>query len=102
MNINFNKYFNLSSLNEEQQVLFINSMINLVMVRLSDIIGDHLTEQEITDLESVSKTGDSQTLFKWLNEHIPNLGQAIDEILSEESRSVAVKLSAMADFALAE
>jgi hypothetical protein len=100
MNINFQKYFNLSSLNKEQQALVINAVTDLVLARLADMIAEHLTEQELKELEAAGAAGDSSAVIDWLNTHIPNFSQGLDEILRDESEQIATQVIALTNYAL--
>jgi hypothetical protein len=100
MNINFQKYFNLSALSQEQQALVINAITGLVLARLADVIADHLTEQELKELEVAGKSNDSAAVIDWLNEYIPNFSQGLDEMLRDESKQIATQVSALTNYAL--
>lgn len=102
MNIDFSKHFNLSNLDKAQQQQFIGAMTDLILARMADMIGEHLTEQELTELEKIGKTGDSQAMFGWLDKHVPNFGQGVDEILKEESAALAAKVKALTELAFRE
>lgn len=102
MNVDFNKYFNLAGMNKAQQQQFIMAMTDLILAHLADMIGEHLTEQELTELEAIGKSGDSQAMFGWLDQHVPNFGQGVDEILKEESVALAAKVKALTDLAFGE
>lgn len=95
MNVDFTKYINLSQLSKEQQALFIGAMTDLVMARLADMIGEHLAESELLELEQLSTLNDGQGVMAWLNLHIPNFADGVDEILAEESAELARKVSAL-------
>lgn len=103
MNIDFNKYFNLSKLTKEQQTLLVGSITDLVLARLADLVGEHLSEQEISELEALSqKNNNSDAMIDWLNNHIPNLSQGIDEILKEEAETISLQLAALTNLSLRE
>lgn len=97
MNIDFNKYFNLSKLSKEQQQLFIGAVIDLVLARMADKIGEHLTEAELVELENLSQSNNSEAVIGWVNARIPNFSQGINEILAEESESIGRKVAALSD-----
>lgn len=101
-NIDFNKYFNLSELSEEQQQLVIGSITDLVLARMATMIGEHLTEEEITELEQLSEQGDGEKVMTWLNQHVPNFSEGIDEILKEESANIAAQVTALTSLAVEE
>ncbi len=95
MTPDFTKYIDLSQLNKEQQALFVGSMTDLVLARMANMIGDYLTEEQISQLEKLGAQGDGEQVMAWLNEHIPNFAQGIDEILAEESAGLARKITAL-------
>ena len=100
MNIDFNKYFNLENLPPEDQQLLIGAITDLVLARMAAMIGEHLTAQEIVELEAIGQGNDDRALMEWLNTHIPNFTQGLNELLAEESRDLAQKVSALTDYAL--
>lgn len=100
MNADFTKYINLSQLTKEQQALFVGAMTDLVMARMANMIGDHLTESELSELEQLGRENDGNAVITWLNEHIPNFAQGVDEILAEESADLAQKVKALTEVAV--
>lgn len=102
MNIDFNKYFNFSTLSVEQQQLIVGAITDLVLTRMADMIGEHLTEHEISQLETLATQGDGQQIIQWLNHHIPNFAQGVNELLEEESTHLAQQVTALTNHALAE
>lgn len=102
MKIDFTKYINLSQLSHDQQQLFVGAMTDLILARMADMVGDHLTDEEISQLEKLSAEADSNQIITWLNQHIPNFASGIDEILAEESQIIASQVTALNNLALQE
>lgn len=100
MNIEFNKYFNFTALSPEEQQLVVGAITDLVLARMAVLIGEHLTESEITELESLGGQANGEAVITWLNEHIPNFADGINEILAEESADIAAKVRALTSYAV--
>ena len=81
----------LTKLSRAEQQEFIGSFTDLVLARLADMIGEHLTDAEIAELESLVNGGDAAKLMNWLNHHIPNLSAGIDEVVFEESEQLSIQ-----------
>jgi hemerythrin len=95
MNIDFNKYFDLKKLSKKQQAVFVGTMSNLVMARLATMVAEHLSEEEIAELENISSRNDEKHLVAWLYDHIPNVDEGINEILAQESAEMKAKITAL-------
>ena len=100
MNIEFNKYFNLSALSTAEQQQVIAAITDLVLARMADMVGEHLTEEEITQLETIAENNSSDGVIEWLNVHIPNFAAGLDEILAEESADIALKVTTLTNYVL--
>lgn len=95
MNINIAEYFKLDELDQEDRVALVGSITNLVLARLSDMIGDHLTEQELQELEELSAKNDGDAVLNWLNDHIPSFSKGVDEVLAEIALDLNDKVNAV-------
>lgn len=95
MNIDFNKYLNLSKLSKDDQLLVTGAITDLVLARLADMVAEHLSETEIVELEKISATGDGDQMLGWLNQHIPNFAQGVEEVLQEETQIIAQQVFAL-------
>lgn len=100
--INFQKYLNLQGLPQEQQATFLNALINLVLARMADMIGDHLTEDEVVSLEQVTMSGDQDAILGWLDEHVPNFRQGVEEVLAEESAELGQKIALLSEYSFSQ
>jgi len=89
MNVDFTKYFDISRFSEEQQAEIVNAITDIVLVKLAAMIGDHLSEQEIDELDKVSQSKDPDAVINWLNKHVPNFSQGLDEVMEEERTTIA-------------
>ena len=94
--MNIAKYFNLDGLDKVRQQEFVGTLTDYIIVRMADQIGDHLTEAEIAELESLGDSGDSNLVLQWLNEHIPNFSQGVEEVIEEESLVMKMNYNAVA------
>ena len=92
MNIDFTKLFNLQGLTDAEKAKLTASVTDLVLARMSNMIGEHLTEQEVAELEQLGENNDAAAVVYWLNEHIPNFEQG----LQEELTAVAGEVNAQA------
>ena len=90
-------YLKLDDLSETDRASIVNSVTDLVLVRMADMIGEELTQEELQELEVISGQGNGETVIEWLNVHIPNFSQGVDEILKEISISLNQNINAILD-----
>lgn len=100
MNIDFSNYIDLDSFSDEQKAQIVNSLVNLVLVRIADMIGDYLSDQELAELEQAGNSSDPRAVMNWLETHVPNFDQGVEEILQEESVLLKQQISALTDYAI--
>lgn len=102
MGMDLNKFFNLSSFTEQQKAMLTGAITDLVLMRLADMVGGHLTDQQITELEAVSSSQNQDAVLDWLNKNIPNFYKGIEEVLAEESSNIARQVSALTNLVVEE